>query len=183
MGTKVGSGENRIANNTVAYNGFGIVIGDLSSGTVVNNIVVHNYNGIERWDQIIRYYLSKGDLEGLDIDYNFCLPKLRKPGAHDRQGDIGFVEVGRHLFFLKQKSAAIGRANADYLPSVDLFGKKRNPAKPSLGCYDYHPELELKWNQRDDWHSGWPYYFYGHSTHKPDLWDFEATKRKKETSR
>ncbi len=179
--SKLGTGRNTVVNNTVAFNGEGIVISKANNDSIVNNIVVYNERAVNKTPPISPYLPEADTLEKAYVDYNFCIPPLKTAGKNNQTGEADFVDIFRYVFFLTKKSKAIGTVNLDYMPPTDFFDRKRNPLQASMGCFSYYPELEINWNERKDWYYGWPYYFGGKSDHKPNLWDFEAVKRSIET--
>jgi parallel beta-helix repeat protein len=155
-------GNNRLINNTIANNRYGIVIGDGLNEIVVNNIIWKN-------GTIIPIIAREGsDLEKVKMDYNLLYPTSKYSGPNSISSDPLFLEEKKDVYYLSKNSPAIGKASSQYTPSKDFFGRDIEPNKPlDLGCYQYEPFL-LTPEAREGWFGQWPFCFSRGDP--PDLW-------------
>jgi hypothetical protein len=99
-----------------------------STGTLVqNNIFFENRKTISFWN-----------VKHPEIDYNLYDLTSEIRGPHDIAGDPQFVNALRGIYWLSEKSSAIGRGNPDVAPQSDLWGNPRPKGRsPDLGAYQY----------------------------------------------
>lgn len=143
-----------IENNLVygQINHAGIILVSTEGGAgieVVNNTIVNNAFSIEIWrcnDAIIENNILTGnqkaflflDVKRVHVNYNLIDPSSEVIGDNDFKGNLGFICAKRGIFWLGEKSDAIGRGNPKTSPVVDLWGKPRPKDRaPDLGAYQF----------------------------------------------
>lgn len=145
----------RIENNLVYghSNHAGIILVSTEGGEgieVVNNTVVNNALGIEIWrcnDTIIenniltgnqKTFLFLDNIKSSHVNYNLIDPSSEQIGDNNFKGNPDFIYAKRGIFWLNEKSAAIGRGNPKVAPVIDLWGRSRPKDRaPDLGSYQF----------------------------------------------
>lgn len=154
-----GGGKNIIVNNTVVERR-PLTIWKGNGEVVANNILV-----AEGKDEVLTY--SEGTTNVL-VNYNLCLPKFARQGAHGISADPMFAEAGRGLFWLRAASPARGKGSPDYAPANDFWGRPRTKDQPpGLGAMPFAPGLA---ETRGRFDHGWTYHRHGGGGTVPDLW-------------
>jgi hypothetical protein len=155
-----GGGKNVVVNNTVVedqpltlWNGNGEV--------VINNILVAEAGEVLSFDE---------GTENVLVDYNLCVPRSTRQGAHGLTGDPRFVDPTKGVFWLREGSPAIGKGSAPHAPASDFWGRPRPQDKaPDLGAFTFEAVLTRE-QVRAGWDSGWAYHRHGNKAGLPDPW-------------
>ena len=164
-----GGSNNKIINNTIVDNGYGIYIKDGKGEVIVNNII----SGNTRW----RYGVSNSaidltntDIKNIKIENNLIYPKAALSDANNIYVDPQFINPEKGVFFLRLDSPAIKKGSLKYMTKCDFWGRKRpDNIQPDIGCFSYDGIL-LKEEYRKNWYYGWPFFFNEGTGPLPDLW-------------
>ncbi len=165
-------GSNRIINNTIVFNGAGVVIKNAHKEIIVNNVIVNNTGWIfEKVDPIQNFDGNVFEENEALIDYNLFASPFREIGLHNVTADPLFLDAPKGVFYLKTGSPAIGKGSKEYAPERDFFNRKWPEERSAdLGCFPYEPSL-LSPQARKSWYYQWPFLFKGYSETMPDLWE------------
>src|SRR5262245_19715660 len=159
-----GGGQNRIINNTVVEDQ-PLTIWGGDGELVANNILVGRGGEALFLDQQTR---------NVSADYNLCVPKSERQGAHGVTDDPMFVEAARGLFGLRAESPARGKGNPEHAPATDFWGRPRARGQPpDLGAMPFVLELASP-QARKRFEGSWAYYRHGSGGTIPDLWVLPA---------
>ncbi|HJT78642.1 MAG TPA: right-handed parallel beta-helix repeat-containing protein [Gemmataceae bacterium] len=156
-----GGGRNVVVNNTIADNAGGVEIWQGDGEVVANNVIVGRGEALW-WD---------GATRSVRADYNLCIPRSPRQGAHGVTGDPLFVDPARGVYWLRPDSPAAGKGGAEYAPDADFWGRPAKKGGPvDLGCFALVPSLAEP-QARSRWHLGYAYRFRpGGPQDMPDLW-------------
>jgi parallel beta-helix repeat protein len=140
------SGRNRLVNNTIADNAYGIRLMGGSGQAIANNIIV-GPSPISR------------DAEAGE-------PDARANWTDDPK----FVDRQHEVYFLAADSPAIGKGAARLASATDCWGRRRD-ARVEPGAFPFVPAL-ANGESRAAWHNGWAYRFRSQDPkmEMPDLW-------------
>lgn len=153
----------KVINNTVVHNAIGLETWGASEIIIENNILVGN-------QQTFSFPLSDG--KSHYIDYNLYDKKGDIKGSHDVTGDPQFANAQYGHYWLREKSAAIGRGNVDSAPTSDLWGTSRvKDRAPDIGAYQFIP---VKFS--DEIIKEWQYGSLSNSNKIPDFWHLPINK-------
>jgi len=155
-----GGGKNLVVNNTVVedqpltlWNGNGEV--------VVNNVLVAERGEVFSFGESTQNVL---------VDYNLCVPKSTRQGPHGLTGDPRFLDRTKGVFWLRQRSPAIGKGSPQHAPKTDFWARPRPPDRPpDLGAFPFESVLTRE-QARAGWDHGWAYHRHGNKAGLPDPW-------------
>jgi len=164
-----GGGNNKIINNTIVDNGFGIYMNDSKGEVVANNII----SGNTRWQYWVKnpvIELLNTEMKDVIFENNLIYPKVIVPGPNNIFLDPQFTNPEKGNFFLKSDSPAIKKGSLKYAPQQDFWNRPRpKDAPPDLGCFPYN-EIVSKESYRKNWYYDWPFFFNEQTGPLPDLW-------------
>jgi parallel beta-helix repeat protein len=115
-------------NNTVADNVIGMAIYSCQGVSIQNNIFANDKS----------IFQLMNNPKNLLIDYNLYSGPSQSYGSHDLQGNPRFINPYKGIYWIDEKSAAIGHGNPDIAPVNDLMGWERpKNNSPDIGAYQY----------------------------------------------
>ena len=186
---------NKIINNTIVYNGYGITVQNFNGGVIANNIILDNtrwryFDGnpvistSKRISSSEVKFDSLEDLKKIRITHNLVDENFKKLKLSDDVFENNivveisqvyrcFVYSRKGIFYLKKSSPAVGKADPSTSAENDFFGNPRPDKAPDIGCYNYYESLDdaEKFDENHpDWYYGWPFYFKSSASSSLDLW-------------
>ncbi len=130
------SSQNRLlfVNNTVANNHIGLLLYGCQKTVIQNNIFANNGS-----------IFSLNNSKDLQIDYNLYSAPAQVRGPHDIQGNPGFINPYKGIYWIGEKSPAIGHGNPGVAPVNDITGRDRpKNSNPDIGAYQYRKLRDSK---------------------------------------
>jgi parallel beta-helix repeat protein len=157
---------NRIINNTVVENQYGICFAKSGADIVANNIIISKSSSLPA---VLGF--KKHDISKVEVSNNLMDPLNKGFDSTNFTAAPKFTKPKQGLFFLKSDSPAIGKGSLKYKPQNDLFDRPRKESGPvDLGCYSFDPKL-LTPQATENLYLGWAFHPLGR--HEiPDLWKF-----------
>lgn len=160
---------NRIINNTIVENRYGICFVRAGKDIVANNIIIC---GSSDYPAVLGF--QRRDINDVTVTNNLLKPLTGGFDSSNFTADPMFLNPAQGLFFLKQDSPAIAKGSPQYAPGKDFFGQDRKTDSPvDLGCYTYNSALLTPQATRQ-LYLGWAFHSLGNEI--PDLWNFSAEK-------
>ena len=157
---------NRIVNNTIVENRFGVCFVTPGKDIVANNIIICGSSALPA----VLSFFGGRDINDVTVTNNLLNPLTENFKSSNFTGDPIFLNPVQGIFFLKEGSPTIGKGSLQYAPDKDLFGQNRKvKSSIDLGCYSYNSAL-LTPQAIKQLYGGWAFHTLDNQI--PDLWNF-----------
>lgn len=164
-----GGGQNRILQNTVVENGYGLDFKNGKGEVVANNIIAQNTG----WSHSISNHaltLRNTKAEDLHMHHNLVFPRIEMSDPNTIYSDPQFHNPRQGVFYLKSASPALKKGSTKWVPQDDFWGRKRvQTLPPDLGCFPYDQSL-LEKDYSQGWYYEWPFRCSFIKEEPIDLW-------------